>query len=68
MNRQTAKTAKPLPFAARKAALAAMVSAGKITAAQADLVDLRDPTAKEQSQAEKLLPMARRVRGRQKAA
>lgn len=51
----TAQTSTPLSLAERKAELARMVSEGKITEAQAALIDLRDPTPAEKEQAEEFL-------------
>lgn len=66
MQRFTATSAKPLTLAARKAELARLVKSGKITEAQARLIDLREPTAKERAQAEALLPSARAILARRR--
>jgi hypothetical protein len=58
MPRETALTAKPCSLAERKAALEELVATGKITKAQAALIDLREPTAQERAYAETLVPRA----------
>lgn len=64
MQRATAIKAKVILLPERKAGLADLVKAGKITQAQAELIDVREPTVKERALAESLLPTARRVLAR----
>ncbi len=66
MPRVTAKSAKPLPLAERKARVAALVKKGILTEKQAKLIDFREPAARERAHAETLVPAARRALARHK--
>jgi hypothetical protein len=65
---KTALTAKALPLEERKARLAALVSAGKISAKAAKLIDLREPTERELAYGRTLAPKAREFLARKKRA
>lgn len=61
MNATTALTAKPLSVAERKARLAQLVADGKVSPADAKLIDIREPTAREIEFGKSLEPLARAV-------
>ena len=54
MKRPNAASSKGLPVAERKARVAALVAAGKVSAKAAKLIDYREPSAKVRAFARKL--------------
>lgn len=58
---------KPLTLAERKARVAALVAAGKVSAKRAALIDFREPTAFERALAQSLVPKARKALARKTA-
>ena len=68
MKRKDAQTTPALSLAERKARLAALVAAGKVTPARAKLIDFREPGAAAIEFGEKLRGKAREVLARDRRA
>lgn len=66
MSQQNA-TAKALPLTERKARVARLAAAGKVSAKHAAMIDYREPTASERAIAESLAPRARKALARKAA-